>query len=344
MLRVPRLPLVPDPLRRITVPDELDPITSVADEADPEPLGVSRETVERIWQSGVDLYRSGVHPALTLCVRRHGQVILDRAIGHARGSGPQDNAESPKILATPETPFCVYSTSKAYTAIVVHTLVEEGVLSLEDRITDYIPKYGAHGKGDTTIAHVLSHRAGVPTLPEDVFDLDRIDDREYITSTIAKSKPFVKPGGMLAYHAVSGGFILAEVVERATGRALPELLRERILDPLGFRWGNYGVAEEDLSQVATNYANGSAPATARLHARPSACSDCRGTGWSSSPTTHAFLPPCAERQRRHHAPTSSRASLRSSAAVASSTAYGSCGPRRCAPPSPSSRGSRSTSR
>ena len=257
MPSVPRLPLLPDPLHRIRVPADLEPITSIADEADPEPLGLPRETVEHIWAAAVDLYRSGVHPALTLCLRRHGQVVLDRAIGHARGNGPDDRAETPKILATPETPFCVYSTSKAFTAMVVHALVEEGALALEDRIADYIPEYAQHGKGETTIGHVLSHRAGVPTLPGDIFDLDRIGDREFLSAAIANAKPFVKPGTFLAYHAVSGGFVLAEVVYRATGQTVRDVLRERILAPLGFRWSNYGVSGGEVPSVGLGYTTGS---------------------------------------------------------------------------------------
>jgi CubicO group peptidase (beta-lactamase class C family) len=183
-------------------------------------------------------------------------VVLDRAIGHARGNGPDDDADAPKILATPETPFCVYSTSKAFTAMVIHMLVERGALSLEDRVCDYIPAYAAHGKGETTIGHVLAHRAGVPTLPGDILGLDRVGDRGLIVDAIARSKPFHQPGSRLAYHAVSGGFILGEVVARATGREIEQVLREDILDPLGFRWGGYGVAPEDVSQVGLGYATG----------------------------------------------------------------------------------------
>src|SRR5579875_3421487 len=128
---VPRLPLVPDPLRRVELPPDLEAATSFADEAAPEPLGLSAETVERIWGAAVDLYRSGVHPALSLCVRRHGQVVLDRAIGHARGNGPSDGPEAPKVPATPETPFCVFSTSKAFAAMVILFLVDRGELALE---------------------------------------------------------------------------------------------------------------------------------------------------------------------------------------------------------------------
>ena len=85
-------------------------------------------------------------------------------------------------------------------------------------MAEYIPEYGVHGKEATTIAHVLAHRAGVPTLPREALDIEHLSDREYIIGLIAESKPFVKPGTLLAYHAVSGGFILGEIVHRVIGR------------------------------------------------------------------------------------------------------------------------------
>src|SRR5205085_1331048 len=69
-------------------------------------------------------------------------------------------------------------------------------------------------------------------------------------------KPSVRPGRVLAYHAVSGGFILGEIVQRVTGKSIREVLAEEILDPLGFRWGNYGVDPGDTDEVALNYVTG----------------------------------------------------------------------------------------
>jgi CubicO group peptidase (beta-lactamase class C family) len=256
MPRVPRLPLVPDPLRRIHVPRDLDSITTTGPEADPEPVGIAAQSLERIWASARNLYCSGVHPALQLCLRRHGQVVLDRAIGHARGNGPADPREAPKTAVTPDTPYCVFSTSKAITAMVVHLLHEREALDIDGRVADYIPEYARHGKDRTTIAHVLAHRAGVPTLPRKTLDLDHITDREFMTRAICDAKPFVRPGTLLAYHAVSGGFILGEIVQRVTGKTIRDVLAEEILGPLGFRWGNYGVAPEDVERVGLNYATG----------------------------------------------------------------------------------------
>lgn len=256
MPRVPRLPLVPDPLHRIDVPRNLKAITTVGEEQEPEAVGLEKATIERIWGSVREFYRSGVHPAIQLCLRRHGKVVLDRAIGHARGNGPDDPREAPKLPVTPDTPFCVFSTSKGITAMVIHLLQERGALDISDRVTDYIPEYGAHGKGETTIAHVLAHRAGVPNLPRELLELDRVGDREFITQTICEAKPSLTPGTLLAYHAVSGGFILGEIVQRATGKTIREVLAQEILDPLGFRWGNYGVRPEDVEEVGLNYQTG----------------------------------------------------------------------------------------
>lgn len=238
------------------VPSDLKSITTVGEEVDSARLGVDPDTVEGIWKAASELYRTGVHPALQLCLRRHGEVVLNRAIGHARGNGPGDGPDTAKVLVTPDTPFCVFSTSKAMTAMVMHLLQDRGAVDIDDRVTDYIPEYGAHGKQDTTIGHVLAHRAGVPSLPSEALDLDRVGDREFLCKTISESKPSLTPGTLLAYHAVSGGFILAEIVQRVTGKTVREVLAQEILEPLGFRWGNYGVAPEDVDQVGLNYTTG----------------------------------------------------------------------------------------
>jgi CubicO group peptidase (beta-lactamase class C family) len=255
-VRLPRLPFVPDPLGRIRLPRNLDQVTTVGAEEDPEREGMSEDAIETIWGSAVSLYRTGVHPAVQLCLRRNGAVVLDRAIGHARGNGPHDPPEAPKVLATPQTPYCVYSTSKALTAVVVHLLAERGALDISDRVSDYIPAYARRGKGDTTIAHVLSHRAGVPGIPREALDLARLEDREFIVGVLCDAKPFAKPGTLLAYHALSGGYLLGEIVHRVTGKGIREVLAAEILDPLGFRWTNYGVRPEDVAAVGRDYVTG----------------------------------------------------------------------------------------
>jgi CubicO group peptidase (beta-lactamase class C family) len=269
MPSVPRLPGLPDPLRRVRIPRDLESVTASGKEEEADADGMSGESVERIWSAAVDLYRSGVHPAVQVCVRRQGAVVLDRAIGHARGNGPRDGAEVEKQPATPATPFVIYSASKAVTAFVVHMLHERGSLDISDRVCQHIPGYDRHGKGEITIGQVLAHRAGVPNFPREALDLDRALDREFQVRVLCDARPFAKPGRFLSYNAVSGGYILGEIVHRVTGKDIRTVLAEEILDPLGFRWTNYGVAAEDVSRVALNYVTGPpiAPPLSQLFAR-----------------------------------------------------------------------------
>jgi CubicO group peptidase (beta-lactamase class C family) len=236
VLAPPKLPGLPDPLRRIDVPKDLAAITTIGDEeADSlEPGGV-----ERIWGSAQSLFRQGMHPAITLCVRHEGRVVLDRAIGHAK----------PGVLADPGTPFCIYSASKAILATLLHLLDERDLIHIDDRVCEYIPEFARHGKHTITVEHVLSHRAGVPSLPREVFDLESLDDRERLVEILCDAEPRHRAGSRLSYHAVSGGFILAEIARRVTGKDVRELLRDEILGPLGFRWGNFGVEPEDVDAV-----------------------------------------------------------------------------------------------
>jgi CubicO group peptidase (beta-lactamase class C family) len=256
MPSIPHLPFLQDPLGRIHVPSDLAAITTEGAVVAPEKAGLEERHVKRMWAAARSLYRAGVHPALQLCVRRHGHVVVNKAIGHASGNGPRDPRETPKVLVTPDTPFCVFSASKGITAMVIHLLQERGALDIDDKVVKYIPEYGTAGKQDTTIAHVLAHRAAVPSLPRELLELDLVEDQQRAVAAIAAARPFVKPGTLLAYHAVTGGIILGEIVQRATGKSIREVLADEILNPLHFRWGNYGVAPEDVGAVGLNYVTG----------------------------------------------------------------------------------------
>ena len=250
---------VPDPLRRARIPKELGPVTSTAPEADPRDVGMTRDGVEAIWHAVEHFYRSGIHPAIALCVRRHGEVVLDRAIGHASGNGPADPPDAAKVLASPDTPFCIFSATKGTTATLVHLLDERGLLHIDDPVAEYLPEFARNGKSNITIGHVLSHRAGIPNAPREALTLDTIADWQLQRQYMYDAKPMSRAGKRQAYHAVSGGNLLGEVVREITGKDIRQVLAEEILDPLRFRWMNYGVAPEDVAAVAQNYPTGPPP-------------------------------------------------------------------------------------
>jgi CubicO group peptidase (beta-lactamase class C family) len=243
------------------VPASVESVTSVRREAEVPAVGVGVDAagVERIWRAVERLYRSGIHPAIQLCVRRRGQVLLDRAIGHTSGNGPDDPTDAPTVPVTPETPFNIFSASKAVTAMVIHLLDQRNLIRLDDRVCEYIPEFGVHKKQWITIRHVLTHRAGLPNLPPGSMDLDNLDEPRKIVRLICEAEPVSRPGRQLAYHAITGGFIFGEVVRRVTGKDIRTFVRQEIARPLGFRWMNYGVARRDIKRVAVNYFTGPPP-------------------------------------------------------------------------------------
>jgi CubicO group peptidase (beta-lactamase class C family) len=256
ILAVPRLPVLPDPLRRVRIAADLGAVTTVGAEDDPRDAGLDPEAVGRIWGAVRGVYRSGVHPAIALCLRREGRVVIDRAIGHARGNGPHDGRDVERVLATPETPFGIFSASKAVTAMVVHLLDQRGLIHIGDRVCEYIPEFARHGKDAITIAHVLAHRAGIPNVPPVLLDLDSLSQGDVLLEAMCEARLQSRPGKALAYHAIGGGFILGEIVRRVTGRDIREVLAAEILEPLSFRWGNYGVRPQDIPRVALSYPTG----------------------------------------------------------------------------------------
>ena len=237
-------------MRACRVPADLEAVTALAPEVAAQDVGADPTAVESVWDAVRSLYRTGLYPAIQLCVRRDGATVLHRAIGHASGNAPDDDPEGPRVAVTPETPFVIYSASKAITAMVIHKLDEERVLHLDDRICDYVPEFGGYSKEWITIRHVLGHRAGIPNLPPEAMDLDLLTDPSRVVQLLCDAKPVSRPGRRLAYHAISGGFVLGEVVRRATGDDIRTVMRDQIQRPLGFRWMNFGVAPEDVPRVA----------------------------------------------------------------------------------------------
>ena len=246
-------------LKHLVDPYPPEEVTGRSPEVPAADVGLRRADVEAIWSAVVHLYRVGLHPAIALCVRHRGQVILDRSIGHARGNEPRAARGAPKVLATPDTLFSLFSASKAVTAILIHLLDDRGLVHLDDAVVEYIPEFASHRKQWITLRHVLTHRAGLPNTPADKLDLDLLLQPDAINELMCAAKPVSRPGHRLAYHAITGGFILGEIVRRVTGGTVRDLLRKEICEPLGLSQFNYGVPASRLSEVAPHVCTGLPP-------------------------------------------------------------------------------------
>lgn len=243
----------------INVPHDIASVTRIGGgEVAAELAGMTPEQVNHIWHSVESLYRTGNHPMLSICLRRQGQIVLNRTIGHARGNGPDDSIDTPKLIATPDTPVCLFSASKAVTAMLVHLLSERGEIDLLDPVSQYIPEYGVNGKRRATILHLLAHRGGVPHLKGDVTP-ELLFDKEEVVKRLCAAEPVSTSGYRMAYHAVTAGYILGELVERVSGQSLKDFLQDNISKPMGMSCFNYGLAPEFRDQVSMNSATGLHP-------------------------------------------------------------------------------------
>lgn len=242
----------------MTAPESVTTIRD-ADEVDPSEAGLPADVPRRIWEAIEQYYATGIHPAIQVCLRRHGHIVLHRAVGHARGNGPEDPPDAPRELCTPDTPFNIFSASKAVTAMVVHLLDQRRLIHLDDPVCEYIPQFARHNKQWITIRHLLTHRAGIPNLPPEAMDLAYLEEPERIIELLCDLKPAWRAGRVLAYHAMTGGFLLGEIVHRVTGSDIRTFLTHAIREPLGLRWMNYGVEPADVPLVARNSFTGPPP-------------------------------------------------------------------------------------
>lgn len=131
-----------------------------------------------------------------------------------------------------ETLVNFFSVGKAFTALAALRLVERGGLDLNAPAHRLWPEFGCNGKETITLRHMLSHQAGLPAIREDLPDGAMLDWSR-MTSALAAETPWWEPGSAHGYHVNTYGYLVGELVRRASGKAVGEILREEIAGPLG---------------------------------------------------------------------------------------------------------------
>lgn len=239
--------------RGFDVPEDLTPLT-VVDPGESRAFdrsGVSADEVEAIWAGVEDFYRRGAHPFVSLCVRRHGEMILNRSLGYVKGA----MGECEPVIGSLDTPVCLFSSSKAVSAMLIHKLAEQGHVELLTPVSYYIPEFAAGGKANITIHDLLCHRAGVPGIAPDV-PRDVLYDPEEALRHICEMETLHSDGRVSAYHAVTGGFVMAKLVEVTTGKSIQQYLDEVIRQPLEMKYFTFGIDASHHDDVARHYETG----------------------------------------------------------------------------------------
>ena len=159
-----------------------------------------------------------------LAVFHAGRCVADLWDGHA------DKAKTRPWMR--DSLVNVWSATKAATAVAVAVLIDRGAIAYEDNVASVWPAFAQSGKGDVTLAQVMSHQAGLPGFAEPTTLEDQYDWADCVAK-LARQAPVWAPGEATSYHAMTYGWLAGEVVRRVAGKSVGAVLREEIAGPLG---------------------------------------------------------------------------------------------------------------
>lgn len=180
-----------------------------------------------------------------------GEVIYQEAFGLA-------NREW-NIPNTTDTKFRLASVSKQFCSTLVMQLVQEGVLKLDDTITDHLPYYRKDTGARITLHHLMAHQSGIKDFTAS------FDYRGSVSRLPSGKDEFIKehcsgdlqndPGTIYSY-CNAGYIILGRIIEKATRKSFERNLKERIFDPLGMKNSGYDRNRYVLEKRASGYKRG----------------------------------------------------------------------------------------
>lgn len=160
-----------------------------------------------------------------LYVQRGDETLVDASVG-----------------CSAETLFLLFSAGKPLTALAVHHLAERGLIDLDEPVCTYWPEYAGGGKYDVSVRHVLQHRSGAPTSTGSILGDARImTDWDRSIAAAERARPRWPAGEVAAYHILSYGFVLGELVRRVSGMDIGSYTRQVLLEPLGLHDTHLGV-------------------------------------------------------------------------------------------------------
>jgi CubicO group peptidase (beta-lactamase class C family) len=176
----------------------------------------------------------------SVCVTVNGETVVDLwgGVADPRSGGPW----------SADTLGHVWSATKGATALCAHILASRGQLDLNAPVVRYWPEFEKNGKDGILVRQLLSHQAGLPAL-RDPLPQGCFYDWTLMTDALAREEPFWKPGTRNGYHALTFGFLVGEVIRRASGRTLGQFFRDEVAGPLGLDFW-IGLPETHEGRVA----------------------------------------------------------------------------------------------
>ena len=125
----------------------------------------------------------------------------------------------------------VFSCTKGLMSILAAQLVEQGLLDYDAPVARYWPEFAAAGKSNVRVRHLLNHQAGL-SAPRQTLSTADILEWDVVVDALANQEPLWPLGSGYAYHAITHGWLVGEVLRRASGQSVSDLFRDAVAKPL----------------------------------------------------------------------------------------------------------------
>ena len=192
--------------------------------------GLVVEQVAKLLQRVQKEVNEGLLPATQVALAKDGELVFQASYGTAQ----QDSLT------------CIFSATKAITSAAAWLLMQEGKLAEAERVADIIPEFAANEKDQITVEQLFTHTAGFPSAP---FAPLEWDDKQARLGRFTRWWLNWPPGSKFEYHASSSMYVIAELIERRSGKGYREFVRDRVLEPLGLKNLFVGLPERENARV-----------------------------------------------------------------------------------------------
>jgi len=206
---------------------------------DPAAIGLDADRLQRLYDFIEADVRDGLLGA-QLALGRHGQVLAPRSWGRVVAGGVEQSPAD-------DTLFCLFSATKGVVGVAMWALIEDGLLRLDERVSEIIPEFVGHGKDAITVEQVLTFTCGFPAAPMH----PRLwEDREGRVARMAGWWLNWEPGSRYEYHPTTAHWVLVEIIMRKAGVDFREYIRQRITLPMGASDLFVGLPDEEHHRAA----------------------------------------------------------------------------------------------
>lgn len=213
-------------------------LLNTMDQADVNIDGVCDSEFSLVRSAFANNFLEGDELGAAVCVFKEGKKVVDLWGGHCDRDKTRPWEQ--------DTIVCMMSVAKSIVALAVHMLIDRGQIDLNAPVSTYWPEFGQAGKANITVKLLLAGRAGL--LYADHAPVGALFDFATMVDALAKQPAELPEKGHGAYHSMTIGFLLGELVRRVDGRSVDQFVAEEICGPLSADY-QYGVADKDMSRV-----------------------------------------------------------------------------------------------